>query len=517
MENALERAERIVRLEAGRARRHAEFGGNVWPTPDDAGMGVVPIELAPGRGNLQISSGFVPTFPTAMAMVNRVVSFTRLFQSQPWVAAAIMRMLTWAVRVPLKAYKKAGLDDADRTLLTADDHPVAAMLSNPWAGGGGDTAHFVMSLLGPMLVHGNSVTEIDLGKSGDTITMTSKDWRYCQPLMPWRDSLEGFKFDVDTPKYTHELSIDQVLHLAWWSPTGPLGTSPLMQLGTTLAIEDAAQRYQVAQFRHGGRPPSAVLASEAFLGIDPVERQAIMKQLRTDMDMLYAGPENAGRPALLPPGLTWETVGHTSVEVELIDQRKVTREEIAAVYLIPPPMLGILERATYSNIGVQREMTYTDCLGPPLILIEQAINAQLCRDLLQEPDVFVEFDFAAVLRGDRLTQIDSIRDAIATAIMTPNEGRSILNMPQSDIPEMDEFFYPSNNLSPIADANKQMTMGPKLIPFGAPGQGLPAPDKGPDPTDEPDDQGPPSNQPEEDPNGDPQRGQHVLYVPRSYA
>ena len=467
METAGEREARITRLEAARNERRGQ--GTIWPTPDDAGTGVIPIQIGPGRGDLRYSSGFVPTFPTALGMIgNRAVSFARIFQSQPWVAAAVMRMLTWAIRVPLKCYQKGGDDPNNRERLRGGDHPIAKMLETPWVGG--TSAQLVMNLLGPILVHGNSVTVInDSNRSGD-ITLTPKDWRYTRPIMPWRAALEGFIFDVDTPIFQSEASIDKVLHLAWWSPIGPLGTSPLMQLGTSLQIEDAAQRYQRSVFVNGGKPPSAVTMSDAFLGMKPEERRMIVAQVRQDMQDIYGGPENMGKPALLPPGLDWKPIGGSVVEAALIEQRKLTREEVAAVYLIPPPLMGILDRATYANIGVQREMTYTDCLGPPLILIEQSINAQIIRDLLQEDNVFVEFDFGGVLRGDRLAEIDALRDAIATALISPNEGRAVLNLPKVDIEAMDEYWMPTNNLSPMSLA-AEGAAAPAQPETAAPGTG----------------------------------------------
>jgi HK97 family phage portal protein len=418
---------------------------------------------------------------------HRAVSFARIFQSQPWVAAAVMRMLTWAVRVPLRCYRRNN-DPNDRDILLPDDHPIAQMIESPWPGG--SQAQLVMNLFGPILVHGNSVTLInDQHVSDGALGATPKDWRYCRPMMPWRADIEGFVFDVDTPTHRMEASIDKVLHISWWSPTGPIGTSPLMQLGVTVQIEDAAQRYQRSLFAYGGRPPTAVTVSDAFLGIKSEERQKILGQLRADLNQIYGGPENSGKPALLPPGLDWKPVGQTTVEAALIDQRKIAREEIAGVYLIPPPMLGILERATYSNIETQREMVYTDCLGPPLILIEQAINAQIIRDLLQEDDVFVEFDFSAVLRGDRLSEIDSIRDAIGTALLSPNEGRGVLSLPGVDNPAMDEYYMPVvNNLQsitspeePDATAGIDETVlppesgqeGPEEAPPQEPGPGAP--------------------------------------------
>ena len=440
METLEQRIERIGRLERSRAKRHAQ---TTWPTPDDVAL---PMQVAPGRGDLNFSSWPPPAIPTALWTVgNRPVSFARLFQSQPWVAAAVMRMLTWAIRVPLKVYKREGDDPADRHRLREWEHPLAQAIR---AQDGRSAAQLTMQLLGPVLVHGNSVTHVESG-ARESLKLTAKDWRYCQPLMPWRDEIQGFKFDTDDPSIEREASIDDVLHICYWSPAGPIGTSPLQQLGVSLQIEDAAQRFTRATFANGARPPSAIVASDAFLGLEPEERQQLLNQLREDLTVVYSGPENAGKPALLPPGLDWKPLTSSTVEAELMEQRKVARDEVSAVYLIPPPMMGILDKATYSNISTQREMIYTDCLGPPLILMESAVNAQIVWRLLGERDVFVEFDFAAVLRGDRLEEIGAIREAIGSALFTPNEGRTIINMPKSTAPGMNQFYLPFNNLQPV--------------------------------------------------------------------
>jgi HK97 family phage portal protein len=248
-------------------------------------------------------------------------------------------------------------------------------------------------------------------------------------------------------------------------------------LGITLGIEDAAQRFQRALFGNAARPPSAITSTTDFLTLERPERQSLMDQLRQDIADIYTGPENAGKPALLPPGLDWKPVGSSAQEAELIQQRQLTREEVAAVYQIPPPMIGILDHATYSNIEVMREMAYTMALGPPLVLIEQTLTSSLARDYFGEEDLYVEFDFGPVLRGDRQTEIATFRDAIGTGIQTMNEARRALNLPPSKEPDADRLFYPANNLKPVGDVEKQQQQAAAQGASPIPGQGPPPPDQ----------------------------------------
>jgi HK97 family phage portal protein len=400
------------------------------------------IELAPGRGDLRYSSApFHAHRHRGIATIaGKTVSYANLFAGQPWVAAAVMRLLTWSARVPLKAYRRTGDDSRER--LRPGNHPLATAIVTPWERG--SQIQLVHAALGPLLVHGNAVCEAVSGP-GESVAFRPVDWRFCEPIMPWRDTIAGWHLDADDPTTRRTVPADGALHFAWWSPLGPIGVSPLQQLGVTLRIEDAAQRHQEATFRNGARPPSAITTSESFLAAGPAEREGMLANLREDIEEIYSGPDNQGRPALLPPGLDWKPVGHTAVEAELIRQRFVAREEIAGVFMLPPGTIGLLDKAA-TSVTDQRQMGYTDGLAPPLVMIEQAINAQLVRGVLREDDVYVAFDFAGVLRGDRLKEIEALRESIGSALMTPNEGRRTLDLPQSDKAGMDDHYLPRNNL-----------------------------------------------------------------------
>lgn len=412
-----------------------------------------PIELGPGRGDLRYSSTNIGPVRTGSGVVRRVgktpISYANLFATQPYIAAAVMRMLTWSVRVPLKAYRREDNGETRRRL-EADEHPLARIIRRPWLGQNAMPAALTQALLGPLLVHGNSLLEIEV--IGGEEYVRQLDWRDVTPIGTTDGGdLKGWRHKL--PDGQRDVGLDRTIHSKWWSPLGPLGVSPLEMLGTTVAVEDAAQRYQSAMFGNSARPPSAIEASSEFIQLEKGERQALMAQLRADVSELYAGPENAGIPAVLPPGLKWNMVGHSAEEAQLVEQRRVAREEICAVYQIPPPMLGILDKTTgFASLDAQKEMAYTMALGPYLVIIEQTLTATLARDYFGDADIFLEFDFGPVLRGDRSKEIEMLRQAIQGSLMTMNEGRRALNLEPYDEPDADRLFYSANNMEPVGDA-----------------------------------------------------------------
>jgi hypothetical protein len=127
-----------------------------------------------------------------------------------------------------------------------------------------------------------------------------------------------------------------------------------------------------------------------------------------------------------------------------VETRVLTREEVATAYFIPPPMVGLLEHASFSNIETQHRMLYQDTLGPWLTEIEQEIDLQLVPDLPDTNRVYVEFNLAEKLKGSFEEQAKSFQTAVGAPWMTRNEARARVNLPSVD--GGDELITPLNVL-----------------------------------------------------------------------
>jgi len=411
-----------------------------------------PVELGTGRGDLRYSSVPLSSWDTGSSAFfgDQPVSYANIYASQPQVAIAVNRLLTWAVRVPLKLYRRTDNDGA-RERVRPSEHPLAAAFEHPW--NHGSQADFVQTLLGPLCVHGNSLLDVDL--VGKRLKFESVDWRAVKPIRVTNDfdpfdEIAGW--EITNAKGKRVVSADKVVHLRWWSPLGTLGISPLRQLRTTLISESAAIDWAIQNLKQGVRPSGVVEMTDAVLGMRPDDRRKLYEKAVADLREKHGGEANAGKLPIIPPGLKWTTADHTTaVEAQLVNQRLVNRNEVASIYQVPPPTIGHLERATFNNISELRQMAYTDGLAPPLVLIEQKINTCVINEMLQIDDMFCEFDLGLILRGDRLKEIQALRQGVGSALYTPNEGRSALNMPASNAPGADDLYLPTNNLSPLGE------------------------------------------------------------------
>jgi len=365
------------------------------------------------------------------------VSFAQLYRTQPWVAANVNKLSRQIARLPLRVYKLGS--QSDREEVTSGR--LVDLLRNPWERGSSVSIKQALSF--PTVLHGNSlVAKMRRSSGAPPTSFLPLDWRF---LIPHLDDRGGIIF-WETVQTGKPLFLDpaDVVHVAWMAPDGDLGVSPLQQLGTTIRLEDAAQRYATSSFDNAARPAGA-LVYDKDTQVKPEERE----ELRAQIEQTHGGVENAFKLLLLGGGLDWKPFSQTAKEAQLTDSRKLNREEVAAVYDIPPPLIGILDNATFSNVTEQHKMLFTTILGPWLTLVQEALQAQLIDPEPAFAGHFVEFDLNEQLKGDPEKRIPAITKAIESGLYTINEARRMENLPPVNHPHANVPLIPGNNLVPL--------------------------------------------------------------------
>jgi HK97 family phage portal protein len=217
-----------------------------------------------------------------------------------------------------------------------------------------------------------------------------------------------------------------LVHFRWYDPETELrGVSPLETLRRTLAEERAAGDHRLGMWRNGARIGGWIgRPKEAGTWSDPAR-----ERFRQQWNAKYAGPGNAGGVPVLEDGMAFHEATYSPKDTEYVTVRKLNREEVATVYQIPLPFVGILDHATFSNIREQHKHLYMDCLGPILEMIVSELELHLLRDFPDADAQYLEFNIAAKLAGSFEEQATAIQKLTGGPVMTRDEGRARLNLP----------------------------------------------------------------------------------------
>jgi HK97 family phage portal protein len=213
------------------------------------------------------------------------------------------------------------------------------------------------------------------------------------------------------------LPAENVLHIAGFSLDGCTGLIPTTLAKNAIGLARATEDFGSSFFGNGAAP-SGVLSHPAKLGKEATDN------LRASWSALYSGLTNAQRIAILEEGMTWTPLGVPPEHAQFLETRRFQVSEIARVFLIPPHLIGDLDRATFSNIEQQSIEYVTYCILPWARRIEQELNYRLFNDRSQ----FAEFVLDGLLRGDSASRAAFYTSMSNIGALSINEIREMENL-----------------------------------------------------------------------------------------
>jgi len=228
-------------------------------------------------------------------------------------------------------------------------------------------------------------------------------------LVQWRYG--PFHQDAEAIFYNPEI----ILHFAMEDPDSDLiGLSPLNSLQDTVAQDLFAMRYNRSFFENAAQ--TGVVFNMQNATKDEVDRN------RAWLEENYVGATNAHRPIILEGDIKIEKSVATHQEMEFVDLRRISREEIFGVLDIDPTKLGILEDA---NRSTSKEATHTfreETIGPLQAIVEEEVNDRLILELFNWDDILFQHDDED--KRSRLMQMEIYDRAVGSGLFVRNEVRA---------------------------------------------------------------------------------------------
>jgi HK97 family phage portal protein len=349
----------------------------------------------------------------------------------------------------------------------ATDHPLFDLLHDQPNDYQSSVEFWEMAML-HLGLRGNSYSYVNRAKSGRVIELLPQ---HPDAVIPQMHADYSMTYQVTMlDGSTQILGPDQVLHIKGLTTNGWTGISPIAFQRESIGLALAAEKFGSQLFRNGAKMGGVLehpgkLSDEAY------------KRLKDSFDAATSG-DNAHKTALLEEGIKYNKVQMSSEDAQFLETRKYQRSEIAAIYRVPPHMIGDLEKATFSNIEQQSLDFVIYTLMPWLVRIEKAVKRDLI-DPAERKQYHLKFNVGALLRGDSVARGGFYTAGIGAGWLTRNEARAIesqFGLPLNPIEGLDEPLRPLNmigiNEDPPEPADPPQPVGdpaakPKPKPNGA--------------------------------------------------
>jgi len=338
-----------------------------------------------------------------------------------WVYACVSTIATAVAGTPLKIYRQTA-----ESIEEVSDSLLARLLSdvNPhissydlWEA----TAAFLE-------LSGNCYWEVERDDEGAAVAIYPMRPDRVKIVPDRENFVKGYIYEVNGR--TVSLAADEVIHFKYFNPASEYyGLGPIAAIRNSIIVDQYSVAYNKAFFKSGAHP-GGVLETDSSLSDEAFNR------LRKQWEENHKGTTRAHRIAVLEEGLKYKPVSLSPRDMEFLKQRKMCREEICAVFKVPPALIGLYEYANYANAEHQNRAFWQKTIIPKLRKLEHKLSNSLLPMLLndraeQDGRVFVRFDTSAV---DALKENEDIKSQVQerlarSGIMTINELRRLDNLP----------------------------------------------------------------------------------------
>jgi HK97 family phage portal protein len=243
-------------------------------------------------------------------------------------------------------------------------------------------------------------------------------------------------YEISAPGVAAEVfAPSEMIHLKYPNPLDVhYGLSPLQANALTVDANTELQKSRYQSFLAGQRPGIVFHTDQAL-------NEATMRRLEEKVQGRFGGRENWHRPLILEQGLRASPWTLTPAEMDYLNSAKMSRDEIFALFRVPPPIAGMVE-----NMGLGADIWYGArvmfCEGtvqPKLDLIGQALTRDLARRY--GPDVAIAFPDCSPRNQDQRRKDDEL-DA-RMGLRTYNEIRRSRGLEPYQDPRFDEPMLPS--------------------------------------------------------------------------
>ena len=306
-----------------------------------------------------------------------------------------------------------------------------------------------------LLLDGNAFVRIFRDNNGDVANLVCLDPTRIEVR---RDPQSREIVYVVDNEQERVITSDEMIHITEVRRPGKLrGTSRVTELKDNLGLASALQSF-ASRFFGQGATTQGIIEYPGNL----TREQA--KDLVDGFDNRHGGYRKSNRTGILFGGASYQKTGANPDEAQMLDSRKLSIEEVARMFRVPPHMIGITTPGAMSYASVEQNNInfVVHTLRPYISKIEDAYSRLL-------PTVaFLKFNVDGLLRVDFQTRIAGYSTGLQSGFYSVNDVRRFEDL--TPVEDGDQFRVPLANIdltdTNIIEQDKKVQMVQRLVLSG---------------------------------------------------
>lgn len=214
-----------------------------------------------------------------------------------------------------------------------------------------------------------------------------------------------------------------IIHIKGYHPGDDhYGAGCLAAADMAVATHNAAANWNRSLLENAARPSGALVydpGSGAALSPEQFER------LREELNRVFSGNPNAGRPMLLDGGLKWQSMSMTPADMDFASLKAAAARDIALAFGVPSMLLGLPGDSTHANYKEANRALWRLTILPLAAKLLGAIAEGLAT-WFPEARLAVDMDRIPALADDREALWAQVS---AASFLSDAEKRELLGLP----------------------------------------------------------------------------------------
>lgn len=243
---------------------------------------------------------------------------------------------------------------------------------------------------------------------------------------------------------------DEMYHLSLHN-SDLYGVSPVMATMREINTDLLAVTFNAKFFENDATPMSVFTLKEDFISNDPKQNESIKKQLLDS----YQGAHKHGKPMINSVIDDVKTVDRDLDKLQFLETRDKFIEKACAAFDMSKSMIGITDSANEATASqtMQREF-YETAIRPKEKMVKEFLNR-----IIQDLGFAIKLKLNERNFVNREEKINQVMDQRDRGLLTTNEAREILELPQIEEEWAEELVVKTNQgyVSAVPGENQAFT------------------------------------------------------------